>query len=62
MSQHRIVRSEADQPKPLVYLSIYRSRRGGTGRYLAAALAGALLTLAIGVTLAALSGNLSGVN
>ena len=56
MTRHRIVGSEADNPRPLAYLSMFPRRRGDTGRYLAAALIGALVMLAVGIALAAISG------
>ncbi len=46
MSQHRIVRCEADKPKPLAYLRIFpRARRGLVG-YLAAAVIGGGVVIA----------------
>lgn len=59
MSRHRIVGCEADNPKPLAYLSMFPRRRRGIGRYLAAVLIGALLMLAVGVALATFTGLVS---
>ena len=54
--QHRITRSEADQAKPLAYLSMYRPSRRRRGGYLAAALAGGLLALIAAAALAMIAG------
>ena len=56
MTRHRIVGSEADQAKPLAYVSIYPRRGREMGRYIAAALIGALLMLAAAIAWAAISG------
>ena len=58
MSLHRIVRNEADQEKPLVYISLYRAGRRRMGGYLAAAIAGGLLVLVAAVAFAVLGGAL----
>ncbi len=58
MSLHRIVRNEADQEKPLVYVSIYRAGRRRVGGYLAAAIAGGMLALVVAVAIAVLGGAL----
>ncbi len=51
MSHHRILGNEADQPRPLAYVSMFRPSRRRYRGYVAAAAIGAVLVLvaAIGV-------------
>ena len=62
MTRHRIVGSEADKQRPLAYVSVYPPRRRDVARYLAAGVIGALLMLAVGVAVAALSGMVGGTS
>ena len=45
MSHHRILRSEADQPRPLAYVSMFRPHRRRFRGYVAAAAIGGVLML-----------------
>ncbi len=45
MSHHRILRSEADQPRPLAYVSMFRPHRRRYRGYVAAAVIGGALML-----------------
>ena len=56
MSRHRIIKSEADKPKPLAYVRVYARGRRGIGGYLTAAAVGAVLVIAAGLTAALLQG------
>jgi hypothetical protein len=58
MSQHRIFGSEADQPRPLAYIKMFRTNRRRTRGYLIAAAGGGLLALLIAVALALVGGGL----
>lgn len=60
MIQHRILRSEADEPRPLAYLQMYRPSRRARGGYMAAAMIGGAAALIGLIVLAALSGAFSG--
>jgi hypothetical protein len=60
MTQHRIFGSEADQPRPLAYVSMFRTTRRKHRGYLAAAGIGVLLTLAAGVAMVLVGGGLTG--
>lgn len=46
MSNHRIFGSEADQPRPLAYVSMFRPHRRRYRGYVAAAAIGGVLMLA----------------
>jgi len=49
MSQHRILGSEADQPRPLAYVSVFRPHRRRYRGLVAAAVIGAVVVLAAAV-------------
>ncbi len=49
MSHHRIIRSEADQPRPLAYVSMFRPHRRRFRGYVAAGAIGAVLVLAAAI-------------
>lgn len=49
MSHHRIFGSEADQPRPLAYVSMFRPHRRRFRGYVAAAVIGAVLVLAAAI-------------
>ena len=49
MSHHRIFGSEADQPRPLAYVSMFRPHRRRFRGYVAAAVIGGVLMLAAAV-------------
>jgi hypothetical protein len=49
MSQHRIFGSEADQPRPLAYVSMFRPQRRRYRGYVTAAVIGGVLMLAAAV-------------
>jgi hypothetical protein len=54
MSQHRIFGSEADQPRPLAYIKMFRPSRRKLGGYLLAGILGGLLALAVAAAMALL--------
>ncbi len=58
MSRHRIIKSEADQPKPLAYVRVYSRGRRGIGGYVTAAMVGGALVIALAAALALLQGGL----
>ena len=58
---HRISRSEAGQPKPLAYLSMYRPSRRRRNGLVAAAIGGGVLALLAAAALAVIAGVSSGV-
>jgi hypothetical protein len=60
MSQHRIFGSEADQPRPLAYVSMFKSSRRRYRGYVAATVVGVLLTVAAAVTLVVVGGGIAG--
>lgn len=60
MSHHRIFGSEADQPKPLAYVRMFRQSRRRFQGYVAAAVVGVFLTMAAGVALILVEGGLVG--
>jgi hypothetical protein len=60
MSQHRIFGSEADQPRPLAYIKMFRPNRRRMRGYVAAAIAGGMLALALAAGLAVVGGALMG--
>ncbi len=60
MTQHRIFGSEADQPRPLAYVSMFKASRRRHRGYLAAAAIGVVLTLAAGVAMVLVGGGLAG--
>jgi hypothetical protein len=60
MTQHRIFGSEADQPRPLAYVSMFRANRRKRHGYVAAALVGVCLTVAAGVAMVLVGGGLGG--
>jgi len=49
---HRIFRNEADEPKPLAYVRMYRPGRRRANGYALAALAGTALVLIVAIALA----------
>ncbi len=49
MSNHRIFGSEADQPRPLAYVSMFRPSRRRYRGYVAAALIGGALVIAAAI-------------
>ena len=49
MSNHRIFGSEADQPRPLAYVSMFRPGRRRYRGYLAAAVIGGALVVAAAI-------------
>ena len=49
MSHHRIFGSEADQPRPLAYVSMFRPHRRRYRGYVTAAVVGGVLVLAAAV-------------
>ena len=58
MSQHRIFGSEADKPRPLAYIKMFRPNRRRVRGYLIAAVGGGLLALLLAVALAMVGGGL----
>ena len=58
MSQHRIFGSEADQPRPLAYIKMFRPNRRRVRGYMMAAVLGALVALGLAAGLAVLGGGL----
>ncbi len=56
MSRHRILRSEADQPKPLAYIRMFPRGRRGLGGYLTAALVGGAVAIGAAAALAFMQG------
>lgn len=58
MSQHRIFGSEADQPRPLAYIKMFRPNRRRVRGYVVAAMLGGLLALGLAAGLAVLGGGL----
>jgi len=47
MSQHRIFGSEADQPRPLAYIKMFRPSRRRMRGYVMAAIVGGVLALTV---------------
>ena len=62
MSHHRIFRSEADQPRPLAYVSMFRPHRRRYRGYVAAAAIGAVVVLAAAVTVIVTGASLGSVH
>lgn len=60
MSQHRIFGSEADQPKPLAYVRMFRPNRRRFRGYVAATVIGVALTAVAGVAWVVVQGGLAG--
>jgi hypothetical protein len=60
MSHHRIFGSEADQPRPLAYVSMFRPQRRRYRGYVAAAVIGGTLMLAAAVLVVLTGASLSG--
>ncbi len=58
MSQHRIFGSEADQPRPLAYIKMFRPNRRRVRGYVMAAVLGAMVALGLAAGLAALGSGL----
>ena len=58
MSQHRIFGSEADQPRPLAYIKMFRPNRRRVRGYVLAAVIGGLLALGAAAALAIFGGGL----
>jgi hypothetical protein len=58
MSHHRIYGSEADQPRPLAYIKMFRTSRRKARGYVVAAVIGGLLALALAAGLAVVGGGL----
>jgi hypothetical protein len=58
MSQHRIFGSEADQPRPLAYIKMFRTSRRRIRGYVLAGVLGALAVLALAVAAVLMGGGL----
>ena len=58
MSQHHIVGCEADEPRPLAYVMMFRPNRRKFRGFLLAAVIGGVLALALAASLAAVGGGL----
>ena len=56
MPTHRIIKSEADEPKPLAYVRLYPRARRGLGGYVTAAVVGGALAIAAVAAIALLHG------
>lgn len=62
MSQHRIFGSEADEPRPLAYVSMFRPNRRRYRGYVAAAVIGATLVLATAIMVVLTGASLTAVH
>ena len=62
MSHHRIFGSEADQPRPLAYVSMFRPHRRRYRGYVAAAVIGAVVVLAAAVMVIVTGASLGSVH
>jgi len=60
MSHHRIFGSEADQPRPLAYVSMFRPQRRRYRGYVAAAMIGGALVLAAAAVVVLTGASLGG--
>jgi hypothetical protein len=58
MSQHRIFGSEADQPRPLAYIKMFRAGRRRVRGYMIAGVIGGLAALVLAAALALFGGGL----
>ena len=60
MPQHRIFGSEADRPRPLAYVSMFRPQRRRYRGYVAAAMIGGAVVLACAAVVVLTGASLSG--
>ena len=58
MTQHRIFGSEADQPRPLAYIKMFRASRRRVRGYVIAAIVGGLAALVLAASFVVISGGL----